>query len=162
MKKLFKYVGLYWRTVLLIFIVLFVQAYCDLSLPSYTSDIVNVGIQQNGIDETIPQVIAEEDMQKVLLFVTDTEEKQTVEESYEKDENSYDKKALVLKESVQNEKESQKDLSQILGIPMLLTEGFSSDNETIRQMEEEMKRAGVLAAQQFEHRRIAICFRFCK
>ena len=146
MKKLFKYVGLYWRTVLLIFIVLFVQAYCDLSLPSYTSDIVNVGIQQNGIDETIPQVIAEEDMQKVLLFVTDTEEKQTVEESYEKDENSYDKKALVLKESVQNEKESQKDLSQILGIPMLLTEGFSSDNETIRQMEEQMKEQ-LLAAQ---------------
>ena len=146
MKKLFKYVGLYWRTVLLIFIVLFVQAYCDLSLPSYTSDIVNVGIQQNGIDETIPQVIAEEDMQKVLLCVTDTEEKQTVEESYEKDENSYDKKALVLKESVQNEKESQKDLSQILGIPMLLTEGFSSDNETIRQMEEQMKEQ-LLAAQ---------------
>ena len=146
MKKLFKYVGLYWRTVLLIFIVLFVQAYCDLSLPSYTSDIVNVGIQQNGIDETIPQVIAEEDMQKVLLFVTDTEEKQTVEESYEKDENSYDKKALVLKESVQNKKESQKDLSQILGIPMLLTEGFSSDNETIRQMEEQMKEQ-LLAAQ---------------
>lgn len=146
MKKLFRYVGLYWRTVLLIFIVLFVQAYCDLSLPSYTSDIVNVGIQQNGIDETIPQVIAEEDMQKVLLFVTDTEEKQTVEESYEKDENSYDKKALVLKESVQNEKESQKDLSQILGIPMLLTEGFSSDNETIRQMEEQMKEQ-LLAAQ---------------
>ena len=146
MKKLFKYVGLYWRTVLLIFIVLFVQAYCDLSLPSYTSDIVNVGIQQNGIDETIPQVIAEEDMQKVLLFVTDTEEKQTVEESYEKDEKSYDKKALVLKESVQNEKESQKDLSQILGIPMLLTEGFSSDNETIRQMEKQMKEQ-LLAAQ---------------
>ncbi len=146
MKKLFKYVGLYWRTVLLIFIVLFVQAYCDLSLPSYTSDIVNVGIQQNGIDETIPQVIAEEDMQKVLLFVTDTEEKQTVEESYEKDENSYDKKALVLKESVLNEKESQKDLSQILGIPMLLTEGFSSDNETIQQMEEQMKEQ-LLAAQ---------------
>lgn len=146
MKKLFKYVGLYWRTVLLIFIVLFVQAYCDLSLPSYTSDIVNVGIQQNGIDETIPQVIAEEDMQKVLLFVTDTEEKQTVEDSYEKDENSYDKKALVLKESVQNEKESQKDLSQILGIPMLLTEGFSSDNETIRQMEEQLKEQ-LLAAQ---------------
>lgn len=146
MKKLLKYVGLYWRTVLLIFIVLFVQAYCDLSLPSYTSDIVNVGIQQNGIDETIPQVIAEEDMQKVLLFVTDTEEKQTVEESYEKDENSYDKKALVLKESVLNEKESQKDLSQILGIPMLLTEGFSSDNETIQQMEEQMKEQ-LLAAQ---------------
>lgn len=146
MKKLFKYVGLYWRTVLLIFIVLFVQAYCDLSLPSYTSDIVNVGIQQNGIDETIPQVIAEEDMQKVLLFVTDTEEKQTVEESYEKDENSYDKKALVLKESILNEKESQKDLSQILGIPMLLTEGFSSDNETIQQMEEQMKEQ-LLAAQ---------------
>lgn len=139
MKKLFKYVGLYWRTVLLIFLVLFVQAYCDLSLPSYTSDIVNVGIQQGGIDETIPQAIAEEDIENVLLFVTDKTERQMVEAAYEKDETSYNQIAWVLKESVKKSKEEQDKLTKILGLPMLLTEGFSSDNETTRQMEEQIK-----------------------
>lgn len=139
MKKLFKYVGLYWRTVLLIFLVLFVQAYCDLSLPSYTSDIVNVGIQQGGIDETIPQAIAEEDIENVLLFVTDKTERQMVKAAYEKDETSYNQIAWVLKESVKKSKEEQDKLTKILGLPMLLTEGFSSDNETTRQMEEQIK-----------------------
>lgn len=139
MKKLFKYVGLYWRTVLLIFLVLFVQAYCDLSLPSYTSDIVNVGIQQGGIDETIPQAIAEEDIENVLLFVTDKTERQMVKAAYEKDETSYNQIAWVLKESVKKSKEEQDKLTKILGIPMLLTEGFSSGNETTRQMEEQIK-----------------------
>lgn len=139
MKKLFKYVGLYWRTVLLIFLVLFVQAYCDLSLPSYTSDIVNVGIQQGGIDETIPQAIAEEDIENVLLFVTDKTERQMVKAAYEKDETSYNQIAWVLKESVKKSKEEQDKLTKILGLPMLLTEGFSSGNETTRQMEEQIK-----------------------
>lgn len=43
MKKLFKYMGMYWKAVIAILAVLIVQAYCDLSLPGYTSDIVNVG-----------------------------------------------------------------------------------------------------------------------
>ena len=45
MKRLFKYMGMYWKAVLLILLLLCGQAYCDLSLPGYTSDIVNVGIQ---------------------------------------------------------------------------------------------------------------------
>ena len=40
MGKLFKYMGMYWKSVLAILAILFVQAYCDLSLPAYTSDIV--------------------------------------------------------------------------------------------------------------------------
>ena len=50
MKNLFKYAAAQWRSMLAIIIILFVQAYCDLSLPAYTSDIVNVGIQQRGPD----------------------------------------------------------------------------------------------------------------
>ena len=45
MKNLFKYAAEHWKTLIAIIIVLFIQAYCDLSLPAYTSDIVNVGIQ---------------------------------------------------------------------------------------------------------------------
>ncbi|MGC4019921.1 MAG: hypothetical protein QM793_12320 [Muricomes sp.] len=54
MKNLFKYMGMYWKVMIAILVVLIVQAYCDLSLPGYTSDIVNVGIQQGGIDKSIP------------------------------------------------------------------------------------------------------------
>ena len=54
MKNLFKYAAAQWKSMLAIIIILFVQAYCDLSLPAYTSDIVNVGIQQGGIEDQIP------------------------------------------------------------------------------------------------------------
>ena len=55
MGKLFKYLRQHAGVVLAIIVVLFVQAFCDLSLPTYTSDIVNVGIQQGGIDTTVPE-----------------------------------------------------------------------------------------------------------
>ena len=139
MRKLFKYLGMYWKAVLLIFVVLFVQAYCDLSLPSYTSDIVNVGIQQGGIDETIPRAIAEEDMNKVLLFVTDEDDRQTVTDAYERDEGSYDKATFVLKESAEKDENRQEKLAEILGLPMLLTQGFSSDSEETAKIEEQIK-----------------------
>lgn len=139
MRKLFKYLGMYWKAVLLIFAVLFVQAYCDLSLPSYTSDIVNVGIQQGGIDETVPRAIAKEDMDRVLLFVTDEGDRQTVTEAYEPDDGSYDKDAFVLKKSAEDDEMLQEELSEILGLPMLLTQGFSSDSEETQKIEEQMK-----------------------
>lgn len=139
MRKLFKYLGMYWKTVLLIFAVLFVQAYCDLSLPSYTSDIVNVGIQQGGIDETVPRAIAEEDMNRVLLFVTDEGDRQTVTNAYVLDENTYDKTAFVLKEGAEEDEMLLEELSDILGLPMLLTQGFSSGSEETQKIEEQMK-----------------------
>ena len=49
----------YWKSVLIIVLLLIVQAYCDLSLPSYTSDIVDVGIEQGGIDHCSPLQIPE-------------------------------------------------------------------------------------------------------
>ena len=55
MKNLFKYAASYWKAMIAIVLILVVQAYCDLSLPAYTSDIVNVGIQQGGIEDDVPQ-----------------------------------------------------------------------------------------------------------
>ena len=52
MNNLFKYAAEHWKALIAIIVILFIQAYCDLSLPAYTSDIVNVGIQQGGIEET--------------------------------------------------------------------------------------------------------------
>ncbi len=91
MRKLFKHLKPYAATIAAIVVILIVQAYCDLSLPSYTSDIVNVGIQQGGIDEKIPDAIAEEEMNKLLLFVAE-EDQQTVLYAYEKKESVSDYK----------------------------------------------------------------------
>lgn len=57
MKNLFKYAASYWKAMIAIVLILVVQAYCDLSLPAYTSDIVNVGIQQGGIEDEVPRQI---------------------------------------------------------------------------------------------------------
>jgi len=64
MKNLFKYAASYWKAMIAIVLILVVQAYCDLSLPAYTSDIVNVGIQQGGIEDDVPRQIATEEMEK--------------------------------------------------------------------------------------------------
>ena len=45
----------YWKAVIIIIALLFVQAWCDLSLPAYTSDIIDVGIQNNGVEHVVPQ-----------------------------------------------------------------------------------------------------------
>lgn len=103
MKKLFKYMGMYWKAMIAILAVLIVQAYCDLSLPSYTSDIVNVGIQQGGISESIPDAVTQKDMDKLLLFVSGNDTK-TVKDAYElkkKDTGyDYDGAVYVLREKI--------------------------------------------------------------
>ena len=61
MSKIFKNIAPYWRSVIIILALLFVQAWCDLSLPSYASDIIDVGIQNRGVEHVIPEEITEED-----------------------------------------------------------------------------------------------------
>ena len=142
MRKLFKHLKPYAATIAAIVVILIVQAYCDLSLPSYTSDIVNVGIQQGGIDEKIPDAIAEEEMNKLLLFVAE-EDQQTVLDAYEKKEfdsdYKYDGAIYVLKDSVKKDEEKSGKVFDILGKPMLLTYGFVSGSDTKKNMEESMK-----------------------
>ena len=138
MGKLFKYLKSYWKMALAILVVLLIQVYCDLSLPSYTSDIVNVGIQQAGIDDKVPEAISEEEMDKVLLFVT-SDDRQTVLDAYEKDSDTYDKPAYVLKENVQNSDEKTKKLEDILSVPMMMTAGFEQGSDTTAKIEEQLR-----------------------
>lgn len=58
MKNLFKYAASYWKAMIAIVLILVGQAYCDLSLPGLHTDIVNVGIQQGGIEDEVPRQIA--------------------------------------------------------------------------------------------------------
>lgn len=140
MRKLIKFLKPYAGVVFAVLCVLVVQAYCDLSLPTYTSDIVNIGIQQSGIDEKVPLTIAEEDLNHLLLFVH-SDDQETVKNSYEKSEQDYDYDGTVLelKESVEDNDRKMDDLAAILGKPMLLTKGFDSGSDTTKQMEEQMK-----------------------
>ena len=54
MTKIFKQLGRHWAACLAVVVLLIVQAYCDLSLPDYTSKIVDTGIQQGGIESPVP------------------------------------------------------------------------------------------------------------
>lgn len=138
MKNLFKYAASYWKAMIAIVLILIVQAYCDLSLPAYTSDIVNVGIQQGGIEDEVPKQIAVEEMEKLLLFVSE-DDQQTVTDSYTEDNTSYDKDADVLKDSVAEDEDAMKDLKEILQIPMMMTAGIESGSDTTKQMEKQLK-----------------------
>lgn len=138
MKNLFKYAASYWKAMIAIVLILVVQAYCDLSLPAYTSDIVNVGIQQGGIEDEVPRQIAAEEMEKLLLFVSE-DDQQTVMDAYTEDNTSYKKEAYVLKDSVAEEENTMENLKDILQIPMMMTSGIESGSDTTKQMEDKLK-----------------------
>ena len=138
MKNLFKYAASYWKAMIAIVLILVVQAYCDLSLPAYTSDIVNVGIQQGGIEDEVPRQITTEEMEKLLLFVSE-DDQQTVMNAYTEDNTSYKKEAYVLKDSVAEEENTMENLKDILQIPMMMTSGIESGSDTTKQMEDKLK-----------------------
>lgn len=97
-------------------VLLAVQAYCDLSLPTYTSNIVNIGIQQAGIDCVTPDKAPKEEMEKIKLFMS-KENADFVNSCY-KEEKYKNKDIVVLKDL--EEKDSQ-TLSDTLEKPMLIT-----------------------------------------
>lgn len=137
MGKLFKFMKPYAATILMIVVFLVLQAYCDLSLPGYTSDIVNVGIQQSGIDTAIPEQISVEDMDRLFLFVSEQDQK-TVLDAYERDTDTYESEAYVLKDGIlKNEKRTDK-IGAILSKPMMLVTVFSSDSEETKEMTDAM------------------------
>ena len=140
MRKLFQFLKPYAPRVLLILCVLVVQAYCDLSLPPYTSNIVNVGIQQSGIDEEIPENISEEEMNRLLLFVSE-DDRQDIQDAYEKSSESfdYDGEVLTLKDSVKSDNEKLDALTEEMKLPMMLTDGFENGSDTTKQMEGQLK-----------------------
>src|SRR5699024_4292412 len=97
--------------VFLIFVLLFVQAYCDLSLPSYTSQIVDVGIQQKGIEDGVPDKIRESSMNMLMLFMSG-EDRSVVEDSYTIDGDIYERNDVT-----EGEREQ---LNEIFGVPMMI------------------------------------------
>ena len=140
MGKLLKFLKPYAGAVVAIICILVVQAYCDLSLPTYTSDIVNVGIQQGGIDETVPDTISKKDLNHLLLLVP-SDKQELVKNAYTKSTKKYDYKGTVmeLKSSVKEDDKKMEKLSDILGKPMLLAAGFDSGSDMTQRIEDQMR-----------------------
>ena len=131
MFKMFHYMKERWYYIVMIVALLFVQAFCDLSLPDYTSKIINVGIQQKGVEDGVPETIREESMDKLLLFL-EQEEAEEVLDAYKNKDGIY---------KIQFETEEEREeLNQILGIPVLVVTGLSDEeSEETKKIKEQMK-----------------------
>ena len=117
LKKLLKHFKPAIIPIIFVVILLVIQAYCDLSLPTYMSNIVNVGIQQSGIETVTPDKAPKSEMDKIELFM-DKNDKDFVNSQY-KSEKYKNKDILVLKENI-SDKNSDK-LADKLTKPMLIT-----------------------------------------
>ena len=71
MGKIFKQLARHWAACLAVVALLFVQAYCDLSLPDYTSRIVDTGIQQGGIESPLPETIRQSTLDALTLLMSE-------------------------------------------------------------------------------------------
>lgn len=126
MIKLMKYLKRSAGYVILIVVLLFLQAYCDLSLPDYTSRIVNVGIQQKGIEDGVPEKIRVSTMDSLRLFM-DEEAVADTEAAYMEDGDLY-----VLDPHV--DKETREKLNEDFGKPMLILAGLTEGGEETEGM----------------------------
>lgn len=87
MKNIVRNLQEYWYLVLLILVLLIVQAFCDLSLPDYTSSLIDVGIANSGIGHAVPEYLTKSGFQEVSVFLNDSE-KSDWENAYTYDEGS--------------------------------------------------------------------------
>ena len=126
MKNIFRNLKKYWYLVALILILLFVQAYCDLSLPDYTSNLIDVGIANSGMEHAVPEYLAESGFHEVEVFLTD-KEKEDWEAAYEyNEEDGYYTLASTEEEDWERLDE---EFSQVIAIVYTMTSQKGSELE---------------------------------
>ena len=152
MLKIFRYLKDNILLVILIVLLLIVQANCDLTIPQYTSNIINVGVQQGGIEEVNPKVIRASKLDEILLFVSD-KDKEEILSNYElitekTDEYDYD----ILSEEpvyvIKDEDNVNNDLERAILVDYMLTsnetEAVNIQNEIKKDMPEEMQDMAII------------------
>lgn len=117
MGKIFKNFVPYWKSVLLIILLLIVQAYCDLALPQYTSDIIDTGIQNHGVSHILPAKMTADEYEYAALFMT-KEEAESFHGAYKKDGALYSR--------VQNDEDKLKALDDGLMVPITVDYSMSA------------------------------------
>ena len=148
MLKVLKNLKESWLSVIVIVILLIVQAACDLTLPDYTSKIVNIGIQNGGIEDVAPEMIRKNTMDNLLIF---TEDDETILASYEEiskenlEQKEYEK---LVKEypALENETlyeikkisgEKKDNLNSVMAKPLMIV-SYLNNEEMSSQIKEQM------------------------
>lgn len=130
MLKLYRHLKGSYLYIVCIVLLLLLQANCDLALPSYTSNIVNVGIQQKGVEDGVPEQIREETLEHLFLFMEEDKIAQ-VKSSYTQEQDGVWK----LKEMKDSQRE---ELEDILVVPEMIVSSLSGDSEQAVQMRQQM------------------------
>ena len=121
MKKIGAMIGKHWFAVAASFIMLYIMAMTQLAIPACTSDIINIGIQQNGIEYAAPERIRQSELQK-LLFMTDNEDSEKILSFYSLSDEVYS-----LKDGVSDGERAE--IANILSIPMVISYAGANMNE---------------------------------
>lgn len=137
MKEIFKTLKKYSFSIILVIVLLVIQAFCDLALPDYTSKIVNIGIQQGGIEDAVSEAIRKSEMDKILLFADPS-----ILDYYtliEKGNQNYTKKYPISSEEdiyVLNEisNEQREQLNNQMSLPSMVIFYIESGNVDITTM----------------------------
>ena len=133
MIKILKYLKKSWAWIILILALLIVQAYCDLSLPQYTSDIVDTGIQQSGIDSCLPEQIRSSEMDKLTLFLEDSEKDELLS-AYTADGDVYRLNEI--------DKDTKASLEELISDPILVVYSLENLDMSASSGEENMSDGG--------------------
>lgn len=126
MGKIFKHMKPYWMSIVIVIALLFVQAWCDLALPSYTSDIIDVGILKSGVEHVLPEAVTAEEFETAEFIMTDRE-MEVWEGSYEEDGDVY--RLLVTDQALLD------SLDEELSVPLIMNYQMSAmEEQTVKEL----------------------------
>ena len=157
MLKLRRYLKPFAVSILAIIVLLFAQAMCELTMPDYMSNIVNVGINANGIEDGVPEAIREQEYEKLSVFM-DEQQQQLFEEHYEKVSPSaadseqtaryplLSEETLYILEPVDEEQRAALNLA--LSDAELCVSGVNEMEKTLQEAMDDPQKAEALSAEQ--------------
>lgn len=137
---LFKYLKQFKVPLLLLIIFLGIRAGSELQLPSYTSNIVDIGIQQDGIEDSVATQLTDETYQLLQLFMSE-DDKKLMDEAYKKEQNSYHLKNI--------DKAQHDRLNTLLSNSMLMLNGAKKEHLNLNQLKQGIQ-AGVVTPKMLE------------
>lgn len=139
MREIFKTLKKSLFAIILVILLLVLQARCDLALPDYTANIVNVGIQQNGIDSSVLKVLRKTTMEKLLLFTTSKQDEEILSnyKLINKYSKNYSEYKILKKEEVyvlkDEKKLKDKDLQKTMAKSIVLY-SFLSNKDNVEKL----------------------------
>lgn len=116
MTRILKYMKQYSAMIVIVLGLLFVQAYCDLALPQYTSDIIDTGIQNKGVEHVMPEKILPEEFEYAKLFMKEDEQN--------KWEKSYTKTGYVYRRNKLSERQLD-EYDSVFAMPLITSSQMS-------------------------------------